>query len=182
MHICRTMSGRVVGWILTALIASPGVASHAAEAEKAPAGVEARTAFGQLASLAGAWEGAAGEGKGRVEYRVASGGTVVMETLFPGTEYEMISMYHLDGEELMMTHYCAMGNQPRMRLDRAGSTATQLRFVFTGGTNLKPETDDHVHGGRIEIGSDGRLRAVWDFYSAGKQAGSNRFDVGRVGP
>ena len=180
MRSFRDAIGRRLVRVAGALVVSLGFAVHAAESAKPTPGIDARAAWGQLASLAGAWEGTAGEGIGRVEYRVASGGTVVMETLFPGTQHEMISMYHVDGDELVMTHYCAMGNQPRMRLDRAGSSATQLRFEFTGGTNLKPETDAHVHSGTIEIGADGRLRAAWDFWSDGKRAGSNGVDLARV--
>jgi len=176
----RVAIGRRSQWVAGVLVVSLGFTVQAAESTKPTPGIDARTAWAQLASLAGAWEGTAGDGTGRVEYRVASGGTVVMETLFPGTPHEMISMYHVDGDELVMTHYCAMGNQPRMRLDRAGSTASQLRFEFTGGTNLKPETDAHVHSGTIEIGADGRLRAAWDFWSDGKRAGSNRFDLARA--
>src|SRR5436190_790475 len=47
-------------------------------------------------------------------YRVVSGGTAVMEDLMPDGE-NMITMYHLDGDALVMTHYCGLGNQPKMK-------------------------------------------------------------------
>jgi hypothetical protein len=68
----------------------------------------------------------------------SAGGSVVMETMMAGTDYEMINMYHLDGDDLVLTHYCAGGNQPTMRLDRAKATATELPFVFTGGPTSTP--------------------------------------------
>src|SRR5690242_19983450 len=40
--------------------------------------------------------------------RVTSGGSTVQETLFPGTDHEMVTMYHLDGADLVLTHYCSL--------------------------------------------------------------------------
>jgi hypothetical protein len=84
--------------------------------------VDGKAAFERLKTLAGTWQGQAGHGPAdqaaTVTYRVASGGSVVEETLFPGTPHEMISMYHLVDGQLVMTHYCAMANQPRMRSTR----------------------------------------------------------------
>jgi hypothetical protein len=58
---------------------------------------------------------------------------------------EMLSVYHLDRDRLLMTHYCALGNQPRMKLNPRKSTATELAFDFDGGTNLNPHRDAHMH-------------------------------------
>ena len=61
-------------------------------------GVEAKAAFARLKTLAGSWE-TRGEGhghSGKIDYKVTGNGSVVMETFFPGTDHEMISMYHLD--------------------------------------------------------------------------------------
>jgi len=160
------------------LVVSLGFTVQAAESTKPTPGIDARTAWAQLASLAGAWEGTAGDGTGRVEYRVASGGTVVMETLFPGTPHEMISMYHVDGDELVMTHYCAMGNQPKMALTKA-STANQLVFDFVGGTNIKPKKDTHMHSGRIQFEGKDAVTGEWDTYVQGEKAGSHKFFLAR---
>src|SRR5690349_10162902 len=73
----------------------------------------------QIKALAGTWEGTAEtDGKtepAAIEYKVSSMGTVVVETLFPGTPHEMVSIYHDDENgKLTMTHYCAIGNQPQL--------------------------------------------------------------------
>ena len=39
-------------------------------------------------------------------YSITAGGNAVLEVLFPGTDHEMISLYYLDGEQLMMSHFC----------------------------------------------------------------------------
>src|SRR5690242_6096011 len=88
------------------------VSAHAGD----EAGVQAKAAFGRLKSLAGEWKCEAREGghvpgkAATILYRVTANGSTVMETLFPGTDHEMVSMYHLDGDDLKMTHYCAIGN------------------------------------------------------------------------
>jgi hypothetical protein len=144
-------------------------------------GLEAKAAFARLKSLAGQWRSEAG-GEGQhatVVYRITSHGSVVMETLFPGTDHEMVSMYHLDGGELRLTHYCHLGNQPRLKLDKQASKPDELRFVFEGGTNLDPKTDMHMHSGRISFRDGGRIEEEWDAYQGDKKIGSNKLVLSR---
>jgi hypothetical protein len=69
-------------------------AFRALAADGAP--VEARAAFERMKSLAGEWsDPALGEGAaGKVVYKVTANGSAVMETLFPGTGHEMVTMNH----------------------------------------------------------------------------------------
>lgn len=147
-----------------------------------PTPPEPKAAFATLKSLAGEWQGSVGKPDGpagTVIYRVTANGNTVMETLFPGSDHEMISMYHLDGPELVLTHYCAAGNQPRMKFSREKSSATNLVFDFTGGTNLDPAKDGHIHNGRIRLSGEDRLEADWVFHADGKAAGTNSFFLSR---
>lgn len=140
-----------------------------------------RAAFERLKSLAGTWEGQAGEAgapPATVVYRVASGGSVVQETLFPGTPHEMISMYHMAGGDLVMTHYCALANQPRMRLDTKASSAGRLVFAFDGGTGFDPAKDPHIHSGVVEIEGDA-LHNEWASWRDGKEARREVFRLRR---
>ena len=147
-----------------------------------PAPVEAKAAFERLKALAGTWEGRAGHDEpgqaATVVYRVASGGSVVEETLFPGAPHEMISMYHVVDGQLVLTHYCAMANQPRMRLDLKASTPDRLVFAFDGGTNFDPAKDTHVHSGVMEWKGES-LHNAWAVYSGGKETGRNQFILSR---
>jgi hypothetical protein len=156
--------------VLSALVLL--AASGLAAGEEGAAGLDARAAFDKLKALAGDWyatsDAMPGE-RGDHRIRVSAGGSVVMETMMAGTDYEMINMYHLDGDDLVLTHYCAGGNQPTMRLDRAKATATELPFVFTGGTNLDPATDQHIHDTVITLRDDGSVVAHWSSYSAGEK-------------
>lgn len=154
------LSGRLaLSWVFLAVL---GISARGAD------GVKAQDAFNQLKTLAGEWKvDAAGHGPdappGTITYKVTGGGKVVMETMFPGTDHEMVSMYHLDGEDLRMTHYCAAGNQPRLKLDRANSSAEKLVFVFEGGGNLDPEKDVYIAGGQALFKEGGKsVDWVWD--------------------
>ena len=154
-------------------------------------GVEAQTAFDELKSLAGTWrgkpegEGAEAEAEAKKvgevihEFRVSAAGTVVMETMGPGTEHEMINMYHLDGKDLVLTHYCAGGNQPTMKLNREKSSVAKLVFDFTGGTNLDPSKDQHIHAAEIKVVDGNHLESAWSGYAAGEQVSTMTFHLAR---
>ena len=145
-------------------------------------GITSQAAFDKLKGLAGRWEGSVDTADGPasvVEYRVTAAGKTVVEVMFPGSEYEMVSVYYMDGDQLVAKHFCAMGNQPEMELDGKASSEKELHFAFTGGTNMDPANDTHMHGGRIAFVGD-RLENEWMVFVSGKQEGANRFYLSRV--
>lgn len=168
--------------LLVLVVASPSVAGE----------LNAQQVFDQLKGLDGTWEGnpegegeeaeAEAEAAGPVkhEIQVSAAGTVVMETMNPGTDGEMINMYHLDGDDLLLTHYCAGGNQPQMRLDLAESTEDLLVFDFVGGTNLDPATDHYIGSARIEIVDSDHMESVWGAYAGTEQVGTMTFHLERA--
>lgn len=159
---------------LSAVIVSPA-ASAQTEVSSA---IDGKAAFEKLKGLTGTWFGPIGSvngPKGKITYEVISGGSVVMEVLFPGEPHEMRSMYHLDGSELVMTHYCSGGTQPHMRLSKTSSSPSKLVFDFDGGTNFDPKTGSYIHDGEIRFLSDGRMEASWTFFAGGKSKGANHF-------
>jgi hypothetical protein len=114
-----------------------------------------------------------------VTYRSASSGTVVTEVISLGTDHEMMTVYFMQGSDLVATHYCAAGNQPHFKLDVAKSTPTELVFAFDGGTNFDPAKDGHVHDGRLAFTGDGGLDSAWTFYAGGEKKGENEFHLTR---
>ena len=140
-------------------------------------------AFARIKTLAGTWTGEAKPFETDEtfpvthEFRVSANASVVMETMSPGTEHEMINMYHLDGDDLVLTHYCAGGNQPTMKLVKAeGDT---LEFDFTGGTNLDPASDGHIHAGRLVFVDADTIRSDWIAFAGGKEMGTTTFSLKR---
>ena len=129
-----------------ALLATTAVAAQAA--------VTAADAFASLKKLEGRWRGPSpmkGMPPGNTIFHVTAGGSAVEERILPGTKMEMLSVYHMDKGDLLMTHYCAAGNQPRMKLNTRTSTAGELVFDFAGGTNLNPRRDMHMHSQRMTL-------------------------------
>lgn len=104
--------------------------------------------FEKMKSLVGTWLVADKSGKPTDHVasvvKLTAGGSAIHETLFPGQPQEMISIYTPDGSDLIMTHYCVLGNQPRMKADPK-SPAGQIVFQFAGGTNLDVKKDKHMH-------------------------------------
>lgn len=105
-------------------------------------------AFEKMKKLAGTWMVADKDGKPTDQVasivKVTAGGSAIHETLFPGQDMEMISVYTVDGSDMIMTHYCVLGNQPRMK-GRLNPSGNQVEFQFVGGGNLNPAKDKHMH-------------------------------------
>jgi hypothetical protein len=117
-------------------------------------------AFEKLKTLEGTWLVADQDGKPTDQVasiiKVTAGGSVIHETLFPGKPEEMVSVYTVDGPDVIMTHYCVLGNQPRMKADTT-SPENQIVFRFAGGTNLDPQKDKHMHEATLTFVNDDRL-------------------------
>lgn len=110
--------------------------------------------FETLTKLVGTWVAADENGKPTDQVvsiiKLTAAGSAVHETLFPGQDHEMVSVYTTDGADLTMTHYCMLGNQPRMKADPK-SSASEIRFVFAGGANLDVQKDKHMHSATLKI-------------------------------
>jgi hypothetical protein len=162
------------------------VSSTVAEADgdetKPSAAKLAQDRFAQLKRLVGEWAGKAphdvGHHEGTFTYKLTAAGSAVMETAFGGSDHEMVTMFHLDGNSIVLTHYCALGNQPRMKCTPTGD-ATKLVFRFLDGTNLDPAKDMHMHEATIELVADDHIRSTWTLYAAGKPDHSTTIDLKR---
>jgi hypothetical protein len=139
--------------------------------------------FERMKELAGVWEGTSNNmpqegGKVRVEYRLSSGGSSVVETLFPGTAHEMVSVYYDNKGQLTMTHYCALRNQPRMKLQKAD--AQNLNFMFVGGTNIDPKKDAYMRSLTITFVDKNHIIEKWTLFENGKEKETSVFELSRV--
>jgi hypothetical protein len=136
-------------------------------------------------ALQGEWEGTPSqheEGmpeKYVVTYRTTSGGSAVVETFFPGTDHEMVSVYYADGDQIVMTHYCILGNQPRMTV-RPGSDTSTLEFVCQGGGNLEDENVPHMHAATYRFIDDEHMQVSGTLSSQGKTELCGIVDYHRV--
>jgi hypothetical protein len=131
--------------------------------------------------LAGEWVGKE-QGKDghevRVRYAVTAGGSAVVETLFPGTEHEMVTVIHRDGDDLLLTHYCHLGNQPQMKATLNGD-GKKIEFKFVRATNLKSDKDKHMHNATYTFVDKDTLKSEWTLFDEGKASGHVVFELKR---
>jgi hypothetical protein len=133
-------------------------ADDATVAEQSPDRViyDAETAFAFLSSMAGSWEGNSREhdhaaaAARRVDVRTSAAGSAVIQTLYPGAPQEMLNVFHMDGDTLLLTHYCAAQNAPVMKFEKT-DVPGEIRFVFNGGTNFDAAVDVHAHEGSFHV-------------------------------
>ncbi len=134
--------------------------------------------------LAGEWLKVGEDGRPTDEvisnYRITSGGSAVIETIFPGTDHEMVTVYFEENDELTLTHYCVLGNQPRMRVE-FGDDPNRLTYKCTGGTNIQSETDEHMHEARLTILGKDHIRIEWLKFKNGKHDYTAAFELVRRG-
>ena len=119
-------------------------------------------AFQTMLTLEGTWSGEAvvvpvGQAREDATKSATSvsfkniGNSSVMQTFAAGTPAEMVSMYHQNGkEELIHTHYCAIGNQPSMTFANSAEQGV-IDFQFTKGTNMDVDADPHAHNSYMKI-------------------------------
>jgi len=161
------MKARTASMLLGIAVLAVGLRGDAEE----KAASTAVQQFEALKKLAGDWVEIGKDGKptGTVvsSIRVTSGGSAVHETIFPGTEKEMVTVYHLDGADLVLTHYCMLGNQPRMRAV-PGKDANQIPFKFVSAGNLKNPDEHHMHEATLTILGPDRFRGEWTSCKDGK--------------
>ncbi len=136
----------------------------------------------RVKTLAGRWEGTTQHGTGAqepaaVEYKVTSGGSAVIETLFPGTPHEMVSVYHDEGDKLAMTHYCMLGNQPRLQL--ISSTDKQLELSLAPDSGIGA-TEQHMHAVTLAWTDANHLTQAWSGYQDGKPHETTTITLSRV--
>ena len=138
--------------------------------------VDARTAWATLQrTLPGSWTATTGSSSVPVEFHMIAGGSALLET-FGRPGKQTATAYSADGVDLVATHYCAQGNQPRLRAREADDRHVVL--VQTDATGVDPGesvlvelsyTFDADGFERVEIYRDpsGALdRTVWRYVRA----------------
>jgi len=135
-------------------------------ATAAAADSEAKKSFDALKTLQGSWAGQTSGGQAvTVSFRMTAGDTTLMSEI-QGMD-DMISMIHMDGDRLLLTHYCGAGNQPRMRASISPDQKTVV-FDFVDATNLDSPKAGHMHRAVFTILAADHHTEEWDFVSNGK--------------
>lgn len=152
---------------------SVAIAAAAATREDSASPVDAKAAFAQLKQLEGVWEAPAAGGKmARTEFEVTANGTVLLErytnTAMPGGG-RMVTAYHLDGDDLVLTHYCIANNQPMLRAERFDPATREIQFEFVRAGNLPSPAAGHMHRAKYRIVSAAHFVTEWEFFENGSK-------------
>ena len=153
---------------LTLSVLFVGLCSESVTAE-----TKADAAFTKLHALAGVWEGTyAWSGtepkKAVARYSLTGNGSAVTEDLFQEGVPTMTSVYHLDGADLRLTHFCAAQNQPRLKATDFDSEGNKVTFSFVDITNLKSPSAGHVDGVELKFLTADHINLRFHFVADGK--------------
>ena len=171
--------------MLTALILLTMAGSRfMAERPATPAAV-----FEQFQKLAGKWSGKSTKGwEEDVTIKSIAGGSVVEFSSFdahPGEE--MRTLMHMDGERLVLTHYCIAQNQPRLAATSIEKGGRQVTFTFQDATNLSSRDKGHMDKVVYRFHDENHFSSQWTWYQDGGEEWMEEIhlhrlaDTGRTG-
>jgi hypothetical protein len=122
-----------------------------------------------LVALAGEWTSPDENGKVQtvMVIKVSSNKSIVHATMMPGSPFEMTNVYHMDGPSLVMTHYCAAGNQPRLRVTAAPGGV--FKFETDSVTNLRSAKETYMGSMVMKITDADHFEEDWSSYTDGKE-------------
>lgn len=134
-----------------------------------PAQSGPQRSFDILKGLAGKWRGKDTLGHPvEVSFRVTSKeSAIVNEYVEPDQKEDMISMIHMDGNRVLLTHYCSAGNQPRMAASLSADGRT-ITFDFVDATNLPSLNAGHMRRLVITILDPDHHTEEWTYIDGGK--------------
>src|SRR5438105_4041472 len=131
----------------------------------APATQPAAAAFDKMKSLAGEWKGKDSHGKETTDtYDLIAGNSAIMEKMHMG----MVTMYTLDNDRVLMTHYRVAENQPRMIAKTLTDDGKTLHFEFLDASGMKDANIGHMHDLKLTFIDEDHIKQQWTFQKDGK--------------
>ena len=148
------------------LLSAPGPAP-----EPPPAPLAAR-AFERIKALEGEWRGRRSKGwEDRASYQtIAAGSCVVGRSDFDAHPGEtMLTIFHMDGDDLVLTHYCVAKNQPRLRATEISPDLKTIVFTFRDATNLASRDKGHMDKAVFRFVDADHFTSQWTWYQDGQE-------------
>ena len=136
-------------------------------------------AFDRLTSLKGEWTGQIDGVNTTLIYTLTANGSALMEQCRPEKGPEMITMFTVDGDHLIATHYCSARNQPQMATSPITDAQKPLEFSLVRVTGLQSPDDFHNTGLTVIQEDNDHLTQEWSYQHRGK-TGKNIFRFTRV--
>ncbi len=133
------------------------------------AGEGGNPAWDKMKSLVGNWAGDSPEGKVQISYKLVSSGHALVESIREPDGSDMVSIYHLDGSRLVMTHYCSADNQPRLKADGLSGEGKKIAFAYLDATNLASPEAMHMVRLVVTFADADHLTEEWTARENGKE-------------
>jgi hypothetical protein len=124
--------------------------------------------FKQLTSLVGEWEAVQEGVPVKETYKLTANGSVLMSETKPADSQPMITMFTVDGDHLIATHYCVAGNQPQMVTSAPGDLDKGLTFSLERVTGMKTPDDWHNTGITLTLDDKDHMTQRWTYLYKGK--------------
>ena len=129
---------------------------------------DAQKSFDQLKSLAGSWEGTMDGKPMQISLRVTSmGNALIHEMTIAGKPDEPITMFYVDGDRLLLTHYCDAGNRPRMAATMTPDGKT-VDFHFLDVANFNSKQVGYMQHAVFTTVDANHHTEDWTFLAQGK--------------
>ena len=147
------------------------LATQLAAAERPMTPEDARATFTHLKAMAGKWKASSTKGWTEINtYELAGKGSVVINRSFFENEVNdgMMSTFYLDGDRLLLTHYCEAGNQPTLVASAIDDAEHRVVFRFVSGTNFE-RRPAHMHSVIFRFIDDDHYVSRWSFYSKDRE-------------
>lgn len=140
---------------------------------------QAPSSFEEMATLVGNWKREGQDGsKFHIEFELTASNSVLIERWVSRGKTHSLTLYHRDKADVVATHYCPQGNQPRMRMTTPDG-ASKIRFDFWDATNLVNPTDNHQHQLSFDLSDPEHVRRG-EVYMSGEGATSSELVLERM--
>jgi hypothetical protein len=138
-----------------------------------PHGIDGAAAFERLKTLQGTWEAAGKDGTtAKTTFELVATGTVLLErysnSAMPGGG-QMVTAFHLDGQDLVLTHYCIAKNQPTLKAERFDTATGEIQFEFVRASNLASPNAGHMRRAKYRLADATHFTTEWEFFENGKK-------------
>lgn len=141
---------------------------------------DAQKSFEKLKTLAGSWQGTFEGSPMQATLRVTSMGNAIEHEMKGQGPDDPITMFYLDGDRLLLTHYCDAGNRPRM-VGKMSPDGKTIDFDFLDVADYNGSTQiGHMQHAVFTFIDANHHTEDWTFFLEGKPPMIAHLDMQRT--
>ena len=131
----------------------------------------AQATFERLKTLEGSWTARSTKGwSEELQLKVIAAGSAVLETSVDAHSGDtMASVYHMDSDRLLLTHYCVARNQPRLEATSFEHDGRDVTFTFLDATNLPSRDRGHMDKVVFHFTDENHFSSQWTWFENGQE-------------